>query len=89
MDDKKPNTTEKIVLPKSLQREMIKFFARCIPVTSVPDKDSSQQAPEIPKKGVLTFDKHSDLRSCFHRGAGTRGLLNPSARGKITKLRKT
>ncbi len=44
MDNKKPavkpEATEKIVLPKNLQREMVKFFARCGAVKVTNGKDN-------------------------------------------------
>ncbi len=85
MDDKKPDTTEKIVLPKNLQREMIKFFARCNATKIVTDKDN-QQAPEISKKGVLILDKHRCVRPGFHRRTSTRRLFNPGAGRETAKL---
>jgi hypothetical protein len=88
MEEKNPKTTEKIILPKNLQREMIKFFARCNATKNVTDKDN-QQTPEIPKKGVLIVDKHRHLCPGFYRGTSARRLFNPGARGKITKLCQT
>jgi hypothetical protein len=87
MSDKKANATEKIVLPKSLQREMIKFFAQAIGTKNVSGKDN-KQTPEIPKKGALIVDKHRHLCKGFHRGAGARRIFNPGARRKVAKLRK-
>jgi hypothetical protein len=60
MENNKPVTTEKIVLPKSLQREMIKFFAQAAMRrnTNAPQDKDEQQTLEIPKKGVLIVDKH-------------------------------
>jgi len=47
----KPNTTDKIILPKNLQREMIKFFTQAsIKNASKKDKEK-QQTPEKPNKG--------------------------------------
>jgi len=89
MDNKKPATTEKIVLPKSLQREMIKFFAQASiarnAANTAQDKEN-QQTLEISKKGVLIVDKHRHLRSSFHRGTSAGRIFHKGAGGKITRL---
>ena len=71
MSDEKPNSTDKIILPKSLQREMIKFFAQASLSRNALDDEDKQQTPENPKKGVLSVDKHWNLCQSFDRGAGT------------------
>lgn len=88
MGDMKPNTTEKIKLPKNLQREMIKFFAQAQRKIKAKQEKDEQQTPEIPKKGVLKIDKHWCVRSGFHQRTGEGRLLYKGARGKIAKLRQ-
>ena len=51
MGDMKTTTTEKIILPKNLQREMIKFFAQAQRKIKAKQEKGEQQTPEIPKKG--------------------------------------
>jgi hypothetical protein len=47
----KPNATDKIVLPKNLQREMMKFFARVIiPRNTDDDKEKQQTSPKSKAK---------------------------------------
>jgi hypothetical protein len=81
MGDTKPETTEKIVLPKNLQREMIKFFAqaRRKNISNATENKEKQQTPEILKKGALIYDKHRSICTGFDRGTGKGRLLHPGA----------
>ena len=56
MGDEKPVTTDKIILPKNLQREMMKFFIQASIAKNVKEKNAKecndkekQQSPLNPK----------------------------------------
>ena len=51
MGDEKPVTTDKIILPKNLQREMVKFFIQASIAKNVKENTykDEQQSPLNPK----------------------------------------